>query len=79
MKMKNDYVLIEPITEDTTTKSGIIIAVDKPVRTNKAKVISAEDEELIGKTIIYDKYNVIDISDNRVVIKIEDIIGYEED
>lgn len=78
MKMMNSYILIEPINEETTTKAGIILSVDKPVRTNKAKVISAEDDSLTGKTIVYDKYNVIDINDNRVVIKTEDIIGVEE-
>lgn len=76
IKMKNENILVEPINNETTTKSGIILA-GEPTKTNKAviKAVADGSEYCEGDTILYDKFNVTAISETLAVIKECDVIG----
>lgn len=81
MKIKplNDNILIEIEREPETTKSGIIIATDKNVITEKGTVIASNSENIKKGDIIYFKgYSLSPIEvDGKTLhfIKEEDILA----
>ena len=81
---ENKY-LVQQVREEKT-KAGIIIQADAQMKTDEALVVGAfeDDDPLIGKTVILQKFSgtVIEDKDNVVisVIDIDDIlVVIEED
>lgn len=77
MKPLNNKVFIVPEHTDSVTKAGIILT--NVSRTDKALVKYAENNDIVNKTILYDKQMAIPIEDNLFVIDYEDIWGVYED
>lgn len=89
-KPLNDYVLIKPINEDETTKSGIILpdTVDKE-KPEKGEVVAIGEGKLLdngqralisvkaGDKVIFKKYAPDEIpgEDDLMMIKEEDIMA----
>ena len=94
LKPLNDHVIVEPITEDKVTKSGIVLpdTVDKE-KPEKGKVIAVGDGKImengqrlkmsvkIGDKVMFKKYSPDEVKidgKDYLVIREEDIIAIIE-
>ena len=87
-----DYLLIEPLSEETTLPSGIVIPETAKEKPQEGKVVAVgpgkiEDGELIkpevkkGDRVIYSKYGGNEVKANGkdlLIIKVDDIMAILE-
>jgi chaperonin GroES len=79
MRAVGKRVLIETVSPEKTTKSGIILAPKKEEPSNKGTVVSVGDEVTsikVGDTIFFNKFTGAEIEHDEhkyLVIKLEDI------
>ena len=85
MEALNDYVLIEDVPQTTTTPGGIELPDNVGVEScqvTEGVIISigptVKNRDLsVGETIFYQHYQQIDINDNLVAVKEDNIICKE--
>jgi chaperonin GroES len=79
IKPTKDYLIVEPLKQETETKSGIILPDTKDIKSNTGKVIDIGGDEYtgftVGETVVYKQWAGTEY-EKYLIIKKEDIIAY---
>lgn len=78
LEARNEYLVIEEIKPETTTKSGIIVSDSDKTNIVKGKVINGQATPFINEIVIFTKYDAIPVFEDGkeyLLIKSEKILS----